>query len=232
MRIALVVLPLFLAKSILSRKLCDRQAFEEAAITGDSLVCRVGVLAIRGREIALQSFNSTFSTYLSHVVGNVKGVPVSFELVAIEFQEGINPINEFRPSNVDFAFANPSIFSCLESLHNAAPLVTIINQRRANGQAYELEQFGGVMFTKADNSHIESVLDIQGRRIGSVSISGLGSGQMQFRELQQAGVHYLQDPAQLIFMENQGNIVHGTFKELLKTTEKTLGLMYAVPQVC
>lgn len=193
-------------------KLCNRENVQKVLNerASETLVCRIGVLAIRGREVALKDFNATFSTYLSAAVGqNIYNSSISFELVPIEFRKGDNPVEEFRPELVDFVFTNPSMYSCVESLHGAAPLATFINQRRVNGQVHELEQFGGVIFARSDNDEINTIIDIKGRRVASVSISGLGSGQMQFREMQRAGVHYLQDPSQLIFMENQGNVIHG-----------------------
>ena len=85
--------------------------------------------------------------------------------------------------------------------------VTMQSRRTVNGNVYSLEQFGGVIFTKADNDEIQSVEDIRGKRVGAVSITGLGSGQMQFQVLRQHGLHHLQDPKQLIFMRNQVNVV-------------------------
>lgn len=83
------------------------------------------------------------------------------------------------------------------------------NRRTVNGQVYTLEQFGGVIFSRADNDEVQTIEDIRGKRVASVSITGLGSGQMQFQVLRQNGLHHLQDPKQLIFMRNQVNVVNG-----------------------
>jgi ABC-type phosphate/phosphonate transport system substrate-binding protein len=75
------------------------------------------------------------------------------------------------------------------------------------GEDFSLTQFGGVIFTRADNDEVNEIEDIKGKRVATVSITGLGSGQMQFRELQRAGLHHLQDPEQLLFTGNQGKVV-------------------------
>ena len=60
------------------------------------------------------------------------------------------------------------------------------------------------------------------------------SGQMQFRELKAAGLHHLQDPKQLIFMQKQGTIVNAVLNgdidvgfirtdQLERTIDKTTG---------
>lgn len=178
-------------------------------VSSEQRVFRVGVLGIRGGAIkAFDEFNATFATFLNEDVGRrVYSSAVTFELVPIEF--GNQALDDVNPDNVDFVFANPSMFSCIESRYRASAITTFISRRTVQGEAYALQEFGGVIFARADNDEITTVKDVAGHRIASVSLSGLGSGQMQFREFQKAGIHYLQDPSQLVFMETQDNIVHG-----------------------
>lgn len=88
-------------------------------------------------------------------------------------------------------------------------MATIISQRHVNGKTYDLEQFGGVIIARANNTEIRDVHDIENKRVGCVSISGLGSGQMQFRVMQNAGMSYIQAPKQLLFMKSQVAVVNG-----------------------
>jgi Protein tyrosine and serine/threonine kinase/ABC transporter, phosphonate, periplasmic substrate-binding protein len=95
---------------------------------------------------------------------------------------------------------------------HANSLVSQISRREVNGAVYDLTEFGGVIFTRSDNEEINDIVDLKNKRIGVVSIAGLGNGQMLFRELQRARLHHLQDPAQVIFMENQGTIVNAVLR--------------------
>ena len=172
-------------------------------------VYRVGVMAIRGIETALAEFDRTFGDYLSYAAGRQFDPPIAFETVPVNFGDIVDEL-----SRMDFVFANPSVFSCIESEVGANSLVSQISQKNVNGNEFNLIQFGGVIFTKAENNGINSIEDIKGKRVVTAGITGLGSGQMQFRELQRAGVHHLQDPEQLLFTGNQGKVVRAVMDGL------------------
>lgn len=132
---------------------------------------RVGVLAIRGNETAWSEFGPTFSTYLTYRVGRVFDPPVRFEVRPLAF----TPILDGAVSgDYDFVFANPSIFSCLESEVGATSLVSMVALRKVNGQEYKLNKFGGVIFTLAGNDEIQDISDLRNKTIATASISGLG----------------------------------------------------------
>jgi hypothetical protein len=174
----------------------------EKMSTPEQSVYRVGVMAIRGIETAFDEFSQTFSNYLSLTVGNRFDPPISFETVPVAFTDIVD-----RLSTYDFVYANPSVFSCIESEVGANSLVSQIALRTVGGEKYSHTQFGGVIFTRADNDQVNRIEDIKGKRVATVSITGLGSGQMQFREFQRAGLHHLQDPEQLLFTGGQGKVV-------------------------
>jgi guanylate cyclase len=71
------------------------------------------------------------------------------------------------------------------------------------------EKFGGVIATRADNTQINQLDDISGKIVAAAAISSFGGGQMQFRELQNAGLSYINDPKQIVFTGNQAAIVKG-----------------------
>jgi guanylate cyclase len=170
--------------------------------TPEQSVYRVGVMAIRGIETAFDEFSQTFSNYLTLTVGNRFDPPITFETVPVAFTDTVHQLSTY-----DFVYANPSVFSCIESEVGANSLVSQIALRTVGGEDFSLTHFGGVIFTRADNDQVNKIEDIKGKRVATVSITGLGSGQMQFRELQRAGLHHLQDPEQIIFTGNQGKVV-------------------------
>eukprot|EP00529_Nitzschia_sp_RCC80_P006728 CAMPEP_0113493838 /NCGR_PEP_ID=MMETSP0014_2-20120614/28800_1 /TAXON_ID=2857 /ORGANISM="Nitzschia sp." /LENGTH=1552 /DNA_ID=CAMNT_0000387717 /DNA_START=353 /DNA_END=5011 /DNA_ORIENTATION=- /assembly_acc=CAM_ASM_000159 len=170
-------------------------------------VYTVGVLAIRGFESAYNDFNKTFSEYLTLTAGQRFDPPVRFEMKPLNFNTLFSDVED---SLVDFIYVNPSAFSCIESEYEALSLVSQVSRRRVSGNVYDLKKFGGVIFARKNNP-IVSIDDLEDKIIAAASISGLGSGQMQFKRMIDAGMNYLQDPRQLVFTSNQGKVVQGVY---------------------
>jgi len=173
---------------------------------------RVGVLAIRGKEAAYREFNQTFADYLTATAGRrFADPPIRFEMVPLDFVSLYEIDSDNASAAVDFLYVNPSAFSCLESEHRARSLASQVSRRTADGgQTYhDLNRFGGVILARADNSEVQTVTDLRDKVIAAASISGLGSGQMQFRVMQENGLSYINDPRQLVFTSNQATVVNG-----------------------
>lgn len=171
---------------------------------GHKEVYTVGVLAIRGPASAYSEFNATFADYLTQTAGQRFEPPIRFELRPVELFTLYDDIQE-----VDFVYVNPSAYSCIESEYEANSLVSQVSRRRVGGNTYDLKKFGGVIATLKDRDDINTIMDLKDKIIATASISGLGSGQMQFKEMIDNGMNYLQDPKQLVFTSNQGLVVKG-----------------------
>lgn len=169
-------------------------------------VYKVGVLAIRGFDAAYSEFNRTYVDYLSATAGQRFDPPVQFELKPMNFR---SMFSDTAASEVDFIYVNPSAFSCIESEFTAHSLVSQVSRRKISGNVYHLKKFGGVIFRRHDRTDIQTMQDVPGKVVAAASISGLGSGQMQFLAMQQAGLSYINDPKQLVFTSNQGKVVNG-----------------------
>lgn len=91
----------------------------------------------------------------------------------------------------------------------ARSLCSQVSHRVIGEDVYDLKQFGGVIATLANRDDIRSIHDLKDKKIAAASISGLGSGQMQFREMAISGMSYINDPKQLVFTSNQGKVVNG-----------------------
>jgi ABC-type phosphate/phosphonate transport system substrate-binding protein len=166
----------------------------------------VGVLAIRGFDAAYAEFNATFNEYLTATAGQKFDPPIEFELKPLDFLTLFSDA-EFR--QVDFIYVNPSAYSCIESEYKSYSLASQVSRRKVKGQIYDLEKFGGVIATLSNRDDINTVLDLKDQRVAAASISGLGSGQMQFKAMIDNGMNYLDDPKQLVFTSNQGLVVKG-----------------------
>ncbi|CAB9520615.1 Ephrin type-B receptor 3 (Fragment) [Seminavis robusta] len=164
----------------------------------------IGVLANRGDATALKEWNMTFGEYLTETAGRRFNPPIRFSMRPLSFGHIFE-----EHQQVDFIHVNPAAYSCIAAEYGAQPLVSQVSRRTAGDRTYNLDVFGGVIVALANNTGINVLEDLKDKIIATASISGLGSGQMQFRELQRAGLSYIQDPKQLVFTSNQGKIVKG-----------------------
>ena len=167
---------------------------------------KVGVLANRGIERAFEQYNKIFAEYLTATVGQRFEPSVEFEMVPVTFQ---SVFDEAERGDVDFMFASPSPFACVEAQYGAQSLVTKATKSVVDGKTYTLSEFAGKIIARADNDEINTIHDLKDKIVASVAISGFAAGQLQFREMQQAGMSFINDPAQMVFTGNQGEIVNG-----------------------
>ena len=88
--------------------------------------------------------------------------------------------------------------------------MSIINTKTVGGETHLLSHFGGVIFVRADRADIERVEDLKGKRVAACGANQVaGSGWMQFRRMQEAGLSYIHDPAQVVFTSSSAKVVKG-----------------------
>ena len=167
---------------------------------------RIAVHAIRGFESAMRYYNTTFETYLSATAGQRFDPPINFELVPVTFNE---MFERSQAETVDFVYANPGSYSCIGVEVGAHPLVTTVSEVSVRGHTYDLDVFGGVIFTRADNKEIYTITDLKDKVIGAGAISVIMGGQTQLFEMVKAGMDYVMDPKQVVFTGNQFDVVAG-----------------------
>lgn len=126
---------------------------------------RVGVFNSDGGDaVTFQYYNLTFSQYLTATAGQAFDPPIQFDMVPVtltDLMEGA--VSE----NIDFMFASSAVSSCMATEHEVQPLVTIINRRETRGHAFDLDLYGGVIFTLAGNDRVNTIEDIKDKVIGS-----------------------------------------------------------------
>jgi len=169
-------------------------------------VYHIGVHAIRGFDSAYREYNKTFSEYLTATAGQRFDPPIRFEMTPVNFQGLFDSVEN---EEVDFVFANPGIYSCIGVEQGAQPLATVISRLEVRGHTYDLDVYGGVMFTRVDNDEVNGVSDLRDKIIGGGGISDLMGTQLQFYEMNAAGLSYVMDPKQVVFTGNQDKVVQG-----------------------
>lgn len=165
-RLLLVAGSALLIPSLKAQYWCNQHRVKRS---DDQPVFKVGVYANRGIDTATEEYARTFVDYLSLTAGRELDPPARFELVAALPSEAYETL---IPPHVDFLFANPAVFACLESEYGARSLSTFVANTLYNGTTYELDQFGGVIVTRVDNDEINTVADIKGKRVGALSMGG------------------------------------------------------------
>ena len=77
---------------------------------------RVGVHAIRGADAAKAEYNQLFGEYLTATSGKRFNPPIEFEMVPVTFQGLFDAVEK---EEIDFFYANPSIYSCVGVVSSA-----------------------------------------------------------------------------------------------------------------
>ncbi|KDE39002.1 diguanylate cyclase/phosphodiesterase (GGDEF & EAL domains) with PAS/PAC sensor(s) [Nitrincola lacisaponensis] len=146
------------------------------ALPAQADTVRIGVLSLRGDDKAM----ATWQGMLDHL--NQQLPEHEFQLVPLGFDQ----INlAIRQRNVDFIIANSSIFVYLEKLYGANAIATLYT-RTPDGIA--VNHFGGVIFSRVDNSQLRQLNDLKGKRVAAVDETSFGGWQTGLRELQRQGI--------------------------------------------
>lgn len=169
-------------------------------------VYKVGVFSSEGDDLAFQYYNVTFSQYLTATAGQRFDPPIRFEMVPVTFS---SLMNMAETESVDFMYASSAVSSCMATEHQVQPLVTVINQRKARGYVYDLDQYGGVIFTLADNTRVNELEDLRGKTVGAGGITMMGGGQSQLYLLEEHNISFVADLKQMVFTGDEVKTVQG-----------------------
>lgn len=188
-----------------------------APLPAETLV-EIGVLAKRGAEPALQRWEPTAQFLTREIPGHRFAIrPLGFDAVAEAVARG----------EVDFVLVNPAIYVRLEKEFGAARVVTLRNRV---GE-HVLDQFGGVVFTRAGHPGVVGLEDLRGRRFGAVEENSLGGSLMARGLLQRHGMRLPADVTELRFLGTHDAVVEGVLAgELDAGTVRTDTLEHMVAE--
>lgn len=169
-------------------------ASEPGLSSTDPYLIRIGVLANRGDEIALQEWGPV-AAYLTKNLP-----PFRFIIVPFDFEEIIPAV---KNQEVSFVTANPSIYTYFEYYGLAQRIATL----QVPGDPEPQPVFGGVIFTRADRDDIQTIHDLRGKRFAAVNPTSLGGWHAGLFEIMDAGIDPYKDFASLSFLETHDNTV-------------------------
>jgi signal transduction histidine kinase len=152
----------------------EAEAAPQAQELDERPVLTIGVMAIRGPETALNMWKATADHLTEHIPG------YRFVIEPLDF-------DKFRQAVVDrsvsFVLTNPGMYVEFESLHGARRIATLKNLRL--GRPYN--EFGAVIFRRADRADIEDIHDLRGKRFATVDETAFGGWQMAWRQMLELG---------------------------------------------
>jgi two-component system, sensor histidine kinase and response regulator len=156
---------------------------------------RIGVLAIRGPEQCLKSWEPT-ARYLSERISgdNFVIIPLAHDQVAEAVRRG----------DVDFLLSNSSIYVELEQRYGVNRIATLKESRL--GRTYS--QYGGVIFRRQERSDIKTLADLRGKSFMAVSEDSLGGWRMAWRELKEQNIDPHRHFRSLSFGDTHDRVVY------------------------
>ena len=142
--------------ALVSLWLLGRAVVANATLT----TVQFGELAGNGAEEAQSQWGPTFEAFLNErhridATSRGEAVRWNFSMVALDSDELLARAEGLQPNKLDFSFANPSMSACLEAMHGARPILSLINKR----QGREVSELGGTVVALQD-SNISEYCDI------------------------------------------------------------------------
>jgi len=136
---------------------------------------KIGILAKRGQQHTFERWNAT-ADYLTQAIPGYR-----FEIVPLDF-EAVRVAA--KSHDVDFLLTNSSFYVALEADYGLSRIATMANLHG------EIKQhvFGGVIFTRADRSDINTLKDLPGKSFWAVDRDSLGGWLAAWRELRDAKI--------------------------------------------
>lgn len=136
---------------------------------------RIGILSHRGDAATVRAWAPT-ADYLAAALPDYR-----FRVDPLDFAEIDAAVGT---GQVDFVLANPSIYVNLEVRHRVSRIATLRNRVGD----HETNLFGGVIFTRAARTDIQTLEDLRGRSLMAVDPTSLGGFEMAWGEFDAHGI--------------------------------------------
>lgn len=166
----------------------------------ENKIVKIGVLSFRTPEKTMERWSSTVDNLTQAIPG------YTFILLPMNYTE-INPAVENK--TIDFILTNTGHYIELETNEGIKRMVTLV--KSIDGTS--TKKFGGVIFTRADRTDIDSVSDLRGKIFLAVRKSSLGGFLVAWEEFLQNNIDPFSDLASLTYNGlPQDNIVFKVLK--------------------
>ena len=165
-----------------------------AAAVVETETTRIGVLAYRGKERALQDWQP-HAAYLERRLA-----PRRFEVVPLTLQEFPAAIAAAR---IDVFATNTGHYVELEAQGNVMRIATM----RIAGPHGPVDRFGGVVIARAERTDLNGYADLKGKRIIVPDKHAFGGWQIHLPEARAAGIDLARDAGAVVEIQSHDKIV-------------------------
>lgn len=156
-----------------------------STVSADTI--KIGLRAHHGIEKSMAQWKKT-ADYLSEQIPEHKFIMIPLV--------GLNELmQEAGQGQFDFVLTNPSSFVEMELQMGASAILTLRNKRQ--GKPYT--QFGSVIFTRKDNNDINSIHDLEDKKIVAVSERAFGGWRVALNEMINVGFDPYKEARQVSF---------------------------------
>jgi diguanylate cyclase (GGDEF)-like protein/PAS domain S-box-containing protein len=177
--------------------LCFGTSSANAAETsGTPETLRIGVLAYRGKERALQDWQP-HADYLSRRLA-----PLRFSIVPLTLAEFGPAVAKRR---IDLLTTNTGHYVDLETGGTVARIATM----RVAGPNGPIDRFGGTVIARAQRTDLNTYADLRGQRLIVPDRTGFGGWQVHLPEARAAGIDLVRDTRDVIEVGSQDQVVAG-----------------------
>ncbi|MDD5717560.1 MAG: PhnD/SsuA/transferrin family substrate-binding protein [Sulfuricurvum sp.] len=160
---------------------------------------KIGILAKRGAAQTLEQWQP-LSEYLNTQIPGYR-----FEIVPLGFDELNDAVAK---ATIDFILTNTLQYVTFEYRYGVSRIATLQNHSdKVPGQ----QRFGGVIFTRHDNTEIKTPTDLQNRRFAAVDPASFGGWVMAKKELLDHGIEE-SDFSRLMFFHSHDAVVHAVLE--------------------
>lgn len=155
---------------------------------------KIGVLAKRGDEVALNKWQETAKYLESQIKDyNFEILPLSFEKIDLAI----------RKNEINFLITNPVFYIQLEHKYNISRIATLLNKYDdKNFVSY----YGGVIFTKS-SSNINTIKDLKNRSFAAVDSNSFGGWIMANKLLHDMGIKPLKFFSKIEYLGTHDRVV-------------------------
>jgi PAS domain S-box-containing protein len=147
---------------------------------------KIAVLAHRGPESCIKTWKPT-ADYLTRKIPNH-----SFSILPVDNDSIMTALEN---NSVGFVLTNPGSHVQIENLYRITPVATL--KKQFQGKA--MDQFGAVVFARADRDDISDLNDLKAKRFIAVHEKAFGGYLLALKEMRSAGVSPGRDFKEVLF---------------------------------
>ena len=141
---------------------------------------RVGVTSFRDKAVTLREWQPTMDYLSQHIPG------AHFEVVPLNLPEFEGALSRQK---LDFLITNPQHYITVEAKFGVSRIATLVK----NENGHVVNQFGAVIFTRADRADLQDIEALRGARVAATDKTSFAAYLIQYDILKKHGIDLEKD---------------------------------------